>query len=206
MSKRFLVPAGLLLALAVPCAAASGSGGGCSESFDAAGAPALPPGWHSSGTADAAAWRTLADGSDTPPNAVRLADHGARRYEAALLGPRFTVPAQGAILSFRQRRAYSWANTVGVLEIAIADGHFVDILAAGGEFLSGTYDGRSFASNPLGYRRGWLASSGGYTETRIRLPHAAAGKSVQLRFRAGSAGTGDDSPGWYLDSIVCSSP
>ncbi len=195
----------LLLCVAGACDGATDLAG-CSENFDTVAAPALPQGWRNAGAADVEGWSTTAADSDSPPNAVHLADHGVRRYEAALLSPVFRVPAQGAIVRFRQRRAYSWANTVGVLEISIADRGFVDIGAAGGEFLEGAYDGRSFASNPLGPRRAWLAKSDGYTETRIRLPDAARGEPAQLRFRAGSTGTGDDSPGWYLDSIACNAP
>lgn len=201
--RPFLAAA--LLSLACSCAAAPGIAG-CDENFDASTAPVLPDGWHGTASTARETWSTLADGADSGPNAAHLADHGAYRYEAALLGPPFTVPAQGAILSFRQRRAYSWANTVGVLEIAIAGQAFTDIVAAGGGFIDGAYDGRSFASNPLGPRRAWLAKADGYAETRVRLPAAANGKTVQLRFRAGSAGTGDDSPGWYLDSIACNAP
>lgn len=176
---------------------------GCSENFDAIAAPALPPGWRSNGSAVADGWSTEGADSDSRPNAAHLADHGAHRYEATLLSPIFDVPAHGALLRFRQRRAYSWANTVGVLDIAIDGQGFTDITAAGGQFIEGAYDGRSFASNPLGPRRAWLARPEGYTETRVRLPAAAQGKTVQLRFRAGSAGTGDESAGWYVDSIAC---
>lgn len=204
MKLRLLAPTALLSALIPACCAAQDLVG-CSQDFDAVIAPALPDGWRNADATAGARWQTLAEGATSGANAAHLADHGARRYQAALLSPAFTVPTNGALVDFRQRRAYSWANTVGVLEIAIAGHAFTDIIAAGGEFLAGGYDGRSFASNPLGARSAWLASPGGYSETRLRLPAAAQGQQVQLRFRAGSTGTGDDSPGWYLDSIVCSS-
>lgn len=204
MNSRLLVPAALLSALVPVCAAAQ-EPAACNQDFDGVGAPALPAGWRTADATPGAGWQTLAGSADGGVNAAHLADHGAHRYQAGLLSPIFVVPAAGAVLHFRQRRAYSWANTVGVLEIAI-DGHaFTDIIAAGGEFLAGGYDGRSFASNPLGARRAWLAAPAAYAETRVRLPAAARGKPVQLRFRAGSGGTGDESPGWYLDSIACAS-
>ena len=204
---KFLLQVALamLLSRAGACAGAQDLAG-CSEHFDAVAVPALPDGWRSAGTAHVEGWSTAAGNSDNRTNAAHLADHGVQRYEAALLSPVFVVPTQGTVLRFRQRRAYSWANTVGVLEISIAGGAFTDIAASGGEFLEGPYDGRSFASNPLGPRRAWIAKPEGYTETRVRLPAAARGKTAQLRFRAGSTGTGDDSPGWYLDSIACSAP
>jgi hypothetical protein len=134
---------------------------------------------------------------------AQLPDTGTVRYEASLMSPTFVVPARGADLEFHQRRAYSWANTVGVLEVAIDGGPFLDIAAAGGTFSAGAYDGRSLAGNPLGFRSAWAAAPDLYTLTRVSLPSAANGKSARLRFRIGSAGTGDALPGWSLDNIHC---
>jgi len=130
-------------------------------------------------------------------------DSGSTRYEASLSSPSFLVPAHGADVEFHQRRAYSWANTMGVLEVAIDGGPFEDIAAAGGTFSVGAYDGRSLPGNPLGFRAAWAAAPDTDILTRFTLPHAADGKPVRLRFRIGSAGTGDALPGWSLFDIHC---
>lgn len=202
MKFRLLARTALIWAL-IPARGVAQDLAGCNQDFDAVTAPTLPDGWRNTDATAGARWKTLAERAADGANAAHLVDHGAHRYQAALLNPVFTVPKDGALVTFRQRRAYSWANTVGILEIAIAGHPFTDIIAAGGKFLAGGYDDRSFASNPLGARSAWLARSGGYSETRVRLPAAAQGQQVQLRFRAGSTGTRDDSPGWYLDKITC---
>jgi hypothetical protein len=158
-------------------------------------------GWESDNAGDGPRWAL--GGDATTVNRAQVADPGTRRYESALLSPGFSVPARGAGLQFQQRRAYSWANTMGVLEIAIDGGAFVDIASAGGTFMAGGYDSRSLPGNPLGFRAAWAAAPNDDTLTRISLPPAANGKSVRLRFRLGSAGTGDVLPGWSLGDIRC---
>jgi hypothetical protein len=159
-------------------------------------------GWESVNTDGAPNW-VLSPAGAGDIGRAQLPDAGTLRYEASLLSPIFAVPARGADLEFHQRRTYSWANTVGVLEVAIDGGPFEDIVAAGGTFRAGAYDGRSLAGNPLGFRWAWAAAPELYTLTRVSLPSAANGKSARLRFRMGSAGTGDVLPGWSLDNIHC---
>jgi hypothetical protein len=171
--------------------------GACVPAF--AGTPG-EDGWQGSGSAAAPAW-LFSDGDHG--NEARLPDPGNVRYEAVLSSSTFHVPARGADLEFRQRRAFSWANTVGVLEIAIGDRPFEDIAVAGATFESGAYDGRSLAANPLGFRAGWAAAPDIDTLTRITLPATASDRLVRLRFRAGSAGTGDALPGWGIYDIRC---
>jgi hypothetical protein len=171
--------------------------GACVPPFGAAG----DGGWESE-SAEGSPW-ALASIGDDAANHAQVADFGTRRYDSALLSPSFSVPARGAGLEFRQRRAYSWANTMGVLEIAIEDGPFVDITTAGGTFMAGGYDSRSLPGNPLGFRAAWAAAPNDDTLTRITLPPSANGKTARLRFRLGSAGTGDVLPGWSLDGIRC---
>ena len=157
--------------------------------------------WRSSGSDGAPSW-LLAGGSDDG-NRARLPDLGNARYEASLQSPTFHVPARGADIEFTQRRDYSWANTMGVLEISIGDGPFEDIAASGATFASGAYDAQSPAANPLGFRDAWSAAPGFDTRTRLRLPAASNDRLVRLRFRLGSSGTGDALPGWTIDGIRC---
>jgi hypothetical protein len=157
--------------------------------------------WENENAGDGPLWAL--GGADAAGGHARVDDVGTRRYEATLLSPGFTVPAHGADLEFRQRRAYSWANTMGVLEIALDGGSFVDVTTAGGTFTKGGYDSRSLPGNPLGFRAAWAAAPNEDTLTRITLPRSTYGKTARLRFRLGSAGTGDVLPGWSLDDIRC---
>jgi hypothetical protein len=159
-------------------------------------------GWESESAADGPQW-ALTSSSLGTANHAQVADVGARRYDARLLSPNFNVPGHGADLEFHQHRVYSWANTMGVLEIAIDGGPFVDITTAGGAFSAGGYDSRSLPGNPLGFRAAWAAATNQDTLTRISLPSSADGRTARLRFRLGSAGTGDVLPGWSLDGIRC---
>ncbi len=158
--------------------------------------------WQPATAAGGPTW-SLASASAADMSAARVEDFGTKRYEATLTSPPFSVPANGLSLEFQQRRAYSWANTVGVLEIAVDVGPFIDIIDAGGSFLAGAYDGRSLLGNPLGFRNAWAAQPDTDLTTRVKLPDSAKGKHARLRFRIGSAGTGDVLPGWSLGALRC---
>jgi hypothetical protein len=73
----------------------------------------------------------------------------------------------------------------GVLEIKIGAGAFTDIVTAGGIFVSGGYTRTIDPAddNALGSRLAWSGSSGGFITTLVNLPAAAAGQSVQLKWR-----------------------
>jgi len=143
-------------------------------------------------------WRT-GDGS------AQIADAGSRVYAAALVSPAFEVPVSGLSLSWRQRRELSWANSAGVLDVAVGDGEWRDITTLGAKFDDGDYDGRSFAGNPLGARRAW-GPGVTMSTTRLALPATLAHRTVRLRFRFGSGGTGDTRPGWFITNLRCELP
>ena len=94
----------------------------------------------------------------------------------------------------------------GVLEIKIGAGAFTDILAAGGSFVSGGYNGTISAvySNSLAGRQAWSGNSGGFITTMVDLPAAAGGQNIQLRWRCGTDnGNGNtDTNGWYIDTVA----
>ena len=91
----------------------------------------------------------------------------------------------------------------GLLEIQIGSGPFMDILAAGGSFVTGGYT-RTISSdfgNPLAGRRAWSGNSGGFITTTVNLPAAAAGQSILLKWRcATDSDTGGG--GWYIDTVA----
>jgi conserved repeat domain len=95
----------------------------------------------------------------------------------------------------------------GVLEISIGGGPFTDILAAGGSFASGGYTRTigptdPLAQNPLDGRQAWAGISGGFISTVANLPAAAAGQTVQFKWRLGTdLGNDWGGLGWYIDSV-----
>jgi hypothetical protein len=95
-----------------------------------------------------------------------------------------------------------------VLEIKIGENDWSDIIAAGGSFVSGGYDGPIdvCCQNPLAGRPAWSGWSGinrpaEFITTAVRLPSSAAGQYVQLRWRIGTD-IGTRREGQYIDDVV----
>ncbi len=184
------------------------------ENFDAAAAPSLPNGWTTSADGAQQIWKTSAAAFDSPPNAAfspGINDVGINE----LMSPAFQIVSENAELTFRNR--YDFESSFlrnqlfdgGVLEIKIgARGRFEDILAAGGTFETGGYDGiiSNCCQNPLAGRPAWTSKSGTnqtaeFVTTKVKLPTSAAGRNVQLRWRVGTD-MGTASPGQYIDNVV----
>jgi len=102
------------------------------------------------------------------------------------------------------------------LEISINGGAFSDIIDAGGSFLSGGYNsfiGPDPGFNPLENRFAWTGLSGGtaaaptYITSIVRLPPAAAGQSIRLKWRQGSDSSVVPAvnPGSRIDTIALAS-
>ena len=183
---------------------------GLSQNFDGVAAPALPAGWTSTVAGTGSPWTTVNTSSDTAPNSAFGFD-GAAVASQFLTSPAFTISSTTATLSFRNRWSFEQPTNcfdAGVLEIKIGAGSFTDIVAAGGAFTSGGYTGTvsTMWSNPLGGRAAWCQVSAGYPAyltTGVNLPAAAAGQTIQLRWRIGTdSSTG--APGQNIDSIVVS--
>ena len=130
-----------------------------------------------------------------------------------MTSPVFRVNSATAELNFYNR--YDLETTFlrnklydgAVLEIKIGDGIFQDIIAAGGAFTSGGYDGvlETNFQNPLGGRRAWSGKSGPnqtpqFIVTNIKLPARAAGKNIRLRWRVGTD-NGTAREGQYVDDV-----
>ncbi len=173
------------------------------EHFDGVTAPALPSGWSSivvSGLIDP--WVTRSDGPDSAPNSVAVVPVSSSS-EVLLTSQAFTIGAGSTQLRFRQRWNTELGFDGGVLELSVNGGAFLDVVAAGGSFVSGEYTGTLGGSNVLAGRDAWTGSSGtGYVTTLITLPASVAGQSMRLRFRL----TCDDSgapadPSWRIDTL-----
>ncbi len=177
------------------------------QSFDSVTAPALPGGWTTTSSGGQSPWATSTGSYDTAPNAAFSTDAGSSGVNE-LVTPAIAVVLPSAQLSFRHSYNLEAPNRGstgydgGVLEISIGGGAFADILTAGGSFASGGYT-RTISTlygNPLAGRQAWSGNSGGFITTVVNLPAAAAGQSVQLKWRCGTDSS-VSSTGWYVDSI-----
>ncbi|MEI8288466.1 MAG: immunoglobulin-like domain-containing protein [Verrucomicrobiota bacterium] len=189
-----------------------GKGFGLSQNFDGVTAPGLPSGWAATNVyGTAASWGTTTASSDTSPNSAFLADP-TNPAQNALLSPLVFISSATAQLSFRHNYSLEYTGNRlktyydgGVLEVKIGNGAFSDILAAGGSFVTGGYNSSITTSsdNPLGGRSAWVGSSSTWKTVTVKLPAAAAGQNIQLRWNcATDTDNGNSSAvGWYVDSI-----
>lgn len=183
------------------------------ENFDSVAAPNLPSGWMTSSSPAHELWRTSASRSQSAPNSLFSPDPRQQGINEVIT-PSFAVETNNAEISFRnwyelettflRNRLYDGS----VLEIKIGGGAWQDILAAGGVFLSGGYDGviDSCCQNPLAGRLGWSGRSGlnqtpEFITSRAKLPASSAGQNVQLRWRIGTD-IGGFREGQYIDDLV----
>jgi hypothetical protein len=171
------------------------------ENFDAVSPPAMPSGWLSSSTSGSNTWTTSATTSHLGPNNA-FSPNVAVVSDTQLTSPQFTVTQESQQVRFFH--SYNLENTYdgGVLEISVDGGSFVDMLAAGGQFLAGGYVSTlsTAYSNPIGGRSAWTGNSAGYRETSVQLPSSSLGKQVRLRWRLGTDSS-VNAPGWRVDSI-----
>lgn len=177
------------------------------ENFDGVTAPALPSGWVSNvPVGSGGGWATAATAPHSAPNAV-AAVPTASVSEQNLESRAFVLPAAAVDpeIRFQHRWNTESAYDGGVLEISVEGGAFMDILTAGGSFLSGAYSGTLSTGhqNPLGGRQAWFGSAdASYTQTRIALPVSMLGQSVRLRFRLGCDSSVSPSGAiWRVDTL-----
>lgn len=184
------------------------------ENFDRAARPSLPAGWTTSATGGQTIWTSTNARSESAPNSMFSPDPFQVGVNE-VVSPAFAITSPNAKVSFRnwyelettflRNRLYDGA----VLEIKIGTSDWQDILAAGGVFETGGYDDGlidSCCQNPLMGRRGWSGRSGvnltsEFITSRAKLPAAAAGQNVQLRWRVGTD-VGTFREGMYIDDLV----
>ena len=172
------------------------------ESFDSVTPPALPTGWSST------TWVTSNAGVPTPPadtlpNAA-LVDDPTTISDKQLLTPSISYisdlgPAQ---LLFRNNFNLQDGFDGGVLEISFDGGlTFNDVLAAGGTFVSGGYNGTisNCCGNPLAGRQPWTGNSTGFITVKVNLPVAVGGYILRWRMGSDSSVSGE---GWRIDSVT----
>jgi len=162
------------------------------ENFDSVTAPSLPTGWSNS-SSGASSWSTSNVGAADGTNRV-FVPNPSSASTAELTSPSFSVTEPTSRIRFQNSYSTEAGFDGGTLQISIAGGSFVDILTAGGSFISGGYN------DTIGGTAAWSGDSGGYIETQVQLPNSANGNSVQLRWRFTSdAIVGGDN--WSIDSL-----
>ncbi len=170
----------------------------CAENFDAVTPPNLPTGWTATtaidcaGTPNSDPWVTSNAGTpappaDTPPNAAFVNDPNCISDER-LDSPLFNVTSATATVTFRRNNNLENGFDGCVLEISVNGSAFQDIIAAGGSFAVGGYNGVisvNFGS-PIAGRNAWTGNTAGFVTTTVNLPAAANGGIAVLRWRRGT--------------------
>jgi len=181
------------------------------DSFDGVTPPALPSGWSST------TWVTSNSGvpmppADTPPNAA-FVDEPATISDKQLLSPNITLICdQGAVqVSFRNNFNFQDGFDGGVLEVSYDGGlTFQDVLAAGGTFVLGGYNGtiNSCCGNPLAGRQAWTGNAAGFIDTTVASLPGGCLNQLVVRWRMGSDSS-VSGEGCRIDSVeitACNPP
>lgn len=183
-----------------------------SQNFDRNPIASLPVRWTRTAIDGAVNWKVSNARSQSGPKSAFSPDPLYVGLNE-MVSPVFLIATQNAKLSFRNW--YEFETTFlrnrlydgSILEIKIGSGQWTDIIAAGGVFESGGYDGMIDAccQNPLAGRLGWSGRSGinqtsEFITTSVRLPSSTAGQFVQFRWRVGTD-IGGFREGQYIDDL-----
>jgi hypothetical protein len=176
------------------------------EDLDGVTAPELPNGWTAVSISGGVNFVTTTNMPDSGANAAFARDPSSVGGGTDLTSVEIPISSASATVTFRNKFNTEPGWDGGVLEISIAGNSFQDIITAGGKFLQNGYNSGLGVSNndPLNGRPAWTGDSGGYITSVVRLPAAANGQSVRLKWRFGAdentTGSGTN-PGWSIDTI-----
>ncbi|MBK9164822.1 MAG: M36 family metallopeptidase [Acidobacteria bacterium] len=173
------------------------------ENFDGTTAPDFPAGWTAQPVSNGINFVTSTSTPFSSPNAAFAANPATVGGGTDLVSPSIAISSPSATVSFRNNYATEAGWDGGVLEVSIGEGAFQDVIAAGGAFLENGYNGvlgSNGVNNPLAGRIAWTGNSGGYLRSVVRLPAAAAGQNVRLKWRFG-ADNNTAVLGWFIDDI-----
>jgi photosystem II stability/assembly factor-like uncharacterized protein len=180
-----------------------------SENFDGVTAPTLPANWTTVNTGAAPLWTTTNAFADTPPNSAGT-NGTTTPGDNSLTTPTIAIPNApgnginpGVQLSFRNNFNTEGGFDGGVLEISINGAPFVDVISAGGTFVSGGYNAAIGSTDSvLTGRQAWTGNSNGFITTVVNLPSSAHGQNAQLKWRtAYDTGTNPAGGGMRIDTI-----
>ncbi|HRT09453.1 MAG TPA: Ig-like domain-containing protein, partial [Candidatus Paceibacterota bacterium] len=177
------------------------------QNFDTVSAPALPEGWTTFASGAQSGWVTQSAVRDTPPQAAYTANATSLGV-SALVSPPLVLAVSEPRLSFRHSFNMESSSSgvgydAGVLELAVGTNGFVDMVAAGGVFLTNGYN-RTVSTgygSALAGRAAWSGNSGGFVTVEVRLPDSAVGQTIQLRWLCATDAGGVSGSGWRVDTI-----
>jgi len=168
-----------------------------------------PASWTVAGTGAGSNFAIVATAASSPVNSWFVPDPTAvSDRQLTLANPISLAVGSNATLDFNHRYQTEQSWDGGVLEYSLDGGTtWTDILGAqggvaanAGRFLSGGYVSSLNASgNPLGGRQAWHGSIAAFQQTRVNLADFG-GRSLLIRFRAGSDGSVGGN-GWWIDDI-----
>ena len=171
------------------------------EDFDAS--TAMPAGWDVNiAQGVTTKWLVSSVQRHSPPYSVFAPNPGAIA-DNRLESPPLLFASGGGSLTFQHWHDFEPGFDGGVLEMSIADGSYLDILAAGATFSDGGYGGTisEHYDNPLAGRPAWTGGSAGFVTTTVLMPASVIGQAVRFRWRLGTDSS-IDATGWYVDSIA----
>jgi hypothetical protein len=187
------------------------------ENFDNVTPPALPQDWLATNAlGPPPLWVTSNGGlpgppADTLPNAAFIDDPAVvsdKRLDSMFLSFFEGCCAQ---VTFRHNFNLEASDQDpnlgfdgGVLELSTDGGNtFQDILAAGGDFVSGGYN-RTISTDrgsPIGGHPAWSGNSNGFLTTVVNVPAILTFPGIRLRWRVASDNTGSGE-GWRVDTFT----
>jgi hypothetical protein len=154
-------------------------------------------GWIVSRASGSTNWVQVSTSSHSPTHSWYAADLGAIN-DLYLRSPLINVGA-GDVLSFWHSYSMESGFDGGVVEISTNGTAWLDLGSASTQNGYVSTISTSYG-NPIGGRRAFTGSSGGYVQTTIPLT-AYAGQSIYLRFRAASDSS-YGSTGWWVDDVA----
>ena len=169
--------------------------------FDNLAVPSLPAGWTSTIITGGATMNWVSTTANPDSGTKSLFTNNPATFGLVeLTSDEFANVSPNALVTFRNQYETEAGDDGGALEISINGGPFQDIIAAGGQFLSGGYNSTLSGGSALAIRNAWSGNSGGYITTAVILPVAANGQNVKFKWRFGT----DDSTGgagWNIDTL-----
>ncbi len=180
------------------------------QNFDGVVAPTLPGGWTTARTTGPALWVTSTAGSPPSPLNSAFGASSTTAGQSELVSPVIAVPVapvagtnQHVRLSFRNSYNTEVSFDGGVLEISVNGGPYQDVIAAGGSFVEGGYNGViAPTDSAITGREAWNGNSGGFITTTLVLPATAYGQNVQLKWRmVTDTGTNPAGGGIRIDNV-----
>jgi hypothetical protein len=141
--------------------------------------------------------------ADSLPNAA-FVDDPTNISDKQLISPSIFLVEGGEPVQITFHNNFNLQDSFdgGVLEISRAGTPFEDILAVGGTFVGGGYNGTisTCCGNPLAGRQAWTGNSGGFITTIVNLP-ITWGPNMVLRWRMGSDSS-ISGEGWRIDTVL----